>query len=214
MEEFDWEVSEGEKKTLTVFLYEGFSGALSRNRDLLHRARRRGALDYVAWITRNIVELRVWVEYCAQSQEHSDEFYQDAFRDLHDLHKSIGGFDAPAFEVLQKSRAFIGNKKPAHKFKKVGEAAKEVGLTQMFSQNNKILSKFAHPTAMYVLGGLNKDLRPDEIRKHFVETGTNIANEAIAKLEQSLLGSAYRKYRPALTEVRESQAKMRAGSKR
>jgi hypothetical protein len=198
---FDWNLSSDDKRPLPALLYDSFLGELTRYRDLLHRAKRRGALDYVAWITRNILKLRIWVEYCSQSQGHSEEFIQDAIRDLNDVQRSVGGLDPKAVEVLQKANKFIGYAKQAHKFKKVREAAQQVELLPFYEQRNKVLSKFAHPTAMFVLTPSFRDVPADKIRKHFVELGMNIAAEAFQKLDVSFLGETYRKYQRAMNAV-------------
>jgi hypothetical protein len=200
MDDFDWDLTSEDKRPLPAFLYLHFSKAITRYRDLLHRAKRRGPLDYMAWLTRNILELRIWVEYCSQSQQHSEEFYQDAIRDLNDLQKTVGGLDPEDVNTLHKANKFIGNAKPAHKFKDVKVAAEEVGLMPLFRQNNKILSKFVHPTAMFVLT-LFQGAGADQIRKQFAENGMAVAKQAIEKLEASLLGETYRKYQQTMNAV-------------
>jgi hypothetical protein len=206
MEEFDWDLTSDQKRPLPALLYVHFSNAITRYRDLLHRAKRRGPLDYTAWLTRNILELRIWVEYCSQSQQHSEEFFQDAVRDLNDLDRSVGGLDPEDVRTLQKANKFIGSAKPRHKFKDVKIAAEEVGLLPLFKQSNKVLSKFVHPTAMFVV----TPFRPsgaDQIRKQFVESGTAFANEAMEKLKTALLGETYRKYQRNINAVIATQPK-------
>ncbi|HLJ15390.1 MAG TPA: hypothetical protein VKV15_12895 [Bryobacteraceae bacterium] len=205
MEAFEWDLSSDDKRPLPAFLYVHFSKAISRYRDLLHRTKRRGALDYIAWVTRNILELRVWVEYCSQSQQHSEEFFQDAVRDLNDLNRAIGGVDPEDSKTLQKANKFLGNAKPPHKFKDVRDAAEDVELMPRFKQYNKLLSKFVHPNALSVLGRFQYSA--DQIRKLFVEIGTGIADEAMQKLEVSFLGEAYRKYQPSIDKVTSAQPK-------
>ncbi len=198
---FDWDLSSEDKRPLPALLYDSFSGEIKRHRDLLVRAKRRGPLDHVAWVTRNILELRIWVEYCSQSQDHAEEFFQDAIRDLNDVQRSVGGLDPEDVATLQKADKFIGNAKKAHQFKNVRDAAKEVDLLPFFEQNNKVLSKFAHPTAMFVLTGSFRDIAADQVRKQFVEVGMNIAAEASQKLDVSFLGETYRKYQGTINAV-------------
>jgi hypothetical protein len=59
MSESDWALGTGDIKVLPAILYVHLSNAVTRYRALLLRSRRRGELDYVAWLTRNLVELRV-----------------------------------------------------------------------------------------------------------------------------------------------------------
>lgn len=178
-----------------------FSAALTRYRDLLKRAQRRGAPDYVAWITRNILELRVWVEYCSQSPRHAEEFFEDAIRDLQDLHRAVGGFNLAHVEELQRAIAFIGTAKPPHRFKDVKQAAEDVGLLPLFKQNNKILSKLVHPTAMSVVAHVFLGNGEKDIRRELVASGMSMTTEAFQRLDASLLGEAYRKYRKTMTAV-------------
>jgi len=124
MKDFDWTLDSGDMKVLPAILYVSLSDAVTRYRELLQRGRRRGELDYMAWLTRNLVELRVWVEYCSKSTENAEEFYRDAIRDLADLNKKVGGLDADTIEELERARQFIGTAKPAHKYTHVSDAAK------------------------------------------------------------------------------------------
>ena len=201
MEEFDWDLSSGDRRALPAILYVHLAKALARYKDLLLRARRRGALDYAAWITRNILELRVWIEYCSQSQRHAEEFFEDAVRDLNDLNRVVGGLDPEDVLTLQKAHKFIGNTKPAHKFKRVEAAAKEVGLTPMYESNNKILSKLVHPTAMSLLTPSFRTGIADKLRAELVEVGMKMAGEALEKLENSLLGQTFRTYQQRMNAV-------------
>src|SRR4051794_2656924 len=112
MEAFDWALSADDKRPLPAILYVDFLTAITKYLELLHRAKRRGALDYISWISRNILELRVWIEYCSQSAENSEEFFKDALRDLNDLQRSVGGLDAEDLLTLQRANQFIGSTKP------------------------------------------------------------------------------------------------------
>jgi hypothetical protein len=113
--------------------------------------------------------------------------------------RAVGGIDAEDLKTLHQAEKFIGKSKPAQ-FKDVRDAAKEVGLWELFRTNNKVLSKFVHPTAMSVVAPI-KDRGADEVRKQFVESGTGMLTEAIEKLDASLLGKAYRKYRQSMQRV-------------
>ena len=203
MPEFDWDVNAADKRVLPAILYLHFSKAIARNRDLLETAKLDGSLDNVAWLARNILELRVWAEYCSQSQQHVEEFFQDAIRDVHDLQMKVGGLDRKGVEQLQKATKFIGTSKKAHEFKDVRIAAREVRLGKLFKQNNKILSKFAHPTALSLLGGFQVQ-NADQIRMHVAEIGLNMAAEALKTLDASLLGRTYRKYQATIGNVLQS----------
>lgn len=112
---FEWALNRGDMDALRAVLYVHLAHSITRYRELLQREKRRGGLDHVAWITRNVVELWVWAKYCAQSAEHADEFSRDAVRDLHDLQEKVGGLDADTLQALEKAKAFIGTARKPHK---------------------------------------------------------------------------------------------------
>lgn len=185
---------------LPALLYVNLSNEIARCRELLQRAKRRGPLDYVAWITRNLLELRIWTEYCGRSMQDSDDFICDALRDLVDLNRKVGGASGEALAELESAKKFIGNARPHHRFRLVSEAATDIGLKDFYEKNNKVLSKYVHPTAMSIVAHMRgKGL--DLVRKQFFDLGKEIAEDALQKLDSSCLGDVYRKYRSTLNGV-------------
>ena len=196
---FDWKLTKADRGTIPAMVYAHLVEATERYRELLQRARRRGGLDYVAWITRNLLEVRIWAEYC-RSTESAEDFFCDAVRDIVDM---LRKFDQPSPEEsaeLDRAKEFIGDIRPHHRFKSVGKAAEELGIKDFYEKNCKILSKYVHPTAMSVF------LKPKgegeaEIRKQFFDLGRAAAEDALEFLKESPTGDVYRKYRSTMNRV-------------
>jgi len=154
---------------------------------------RKGRLDSVAQAARNLMELSIWTQYCKASEENAKRFFDDTARDVREM-----------MEVLQKLYTGV-NKKPekkiesilaamentAAKFKiedydedytRVSDAAKKVGKRDIHSRIYKVMSKFAHPTALV----LNiHDSLPDLIDS-FYEAGATLANACLAETEKCI----------------------------
>lgn len=206
MASFDWKLSRDDRKILPAILYVRLRGVVERNRALLSRSKRRGDIAVVAWLTRNLVELRVWVEYCAMSDDNALEFCDDAVRDLIELNRKIPGLDATTRAELDAAQAALPSSKATHKFKDVKEAASEAGLDQFYRTNFKSLSKFAHPTALSVMA-TPEDAGAHGMRTELVKVGLAIANEALEKLETSFIGERHRKYALSMIRVNEQLPK-------
>lgn len=65
------------RRTLTVHLVE----SIEHNCDQLIETMGKDRLPAVAWITRNLLELLVWVKYCGVSRENAWRFHEDTLRD-------------------------------------------------------------------------------------------------------------------------------------
>ena len=52
-------------------------------------AYRRNRVATVAWLTRNLLELSVWIEYCSLSEENARDFANDVVKDLSGLARSM-----------------------------------------------------------------------------------------------------------------------------
>jgi hypothetical protein len=91
----------------------------------------RPEASLLAWRARNLLELSVWCIYCSKSMQKARRFCVDA------------GWDVAAAQ---------GTESLEHRYKSVSDAAIEIGMGNYFAARHKILSKFAHPTAMQILG--------------------------------------------------------------
>jgi hypothetical protein len=107
----------------------------------------------------------VWVTFCAKSRDKARQFFEDFRKDASNLLKAFQTWaeatkqspdwfqqgadarDGLAGAALVRGVASIGGQ-----FTKVVDAAGEIGIAHHFSLMNKLLSKFAHPTAMVILG--------------------------------------------------------------
>jgi acyl-CoA-binding protein len=195
-----WNLTKEERRSIPAMVYVDLVESIEHYRELLQRAKRRGRLDHVAWITRNLLELRIWAEYCGKSTENAYNFYCDAVRDLVDM---LRKFEDPEPEVkaeLDSAKAFIGDLRPHHRFKPVSQAAEELGIKDFYDKNCKILSKYVHPTAMSVIARF-RGKGEDRARKEFFDLGREISEDALTLLKESPTGKLYRKYRSTLNKV-------------
>jgi hypothetical protein len=120
-----------------------------------------GRISALAWATRNLLELSIWIDYCNLSDQHAKRFSDDSLRDLYGLSKAV----QQTYEVESGAKSndldrALGNLSQfaltwgiptlEDDFKRVSDAAKELGRFPKFQAANKLLSKFAHPTAWSV----------------------------------------------------------------
>jgi hypothetical protein len=70
-------------------------------------------------------------------------------------------------------------------YKPVSDAAKEVGMGDHFAASNRMLSKFAHPTAMQILASPN-DAKTSSQRAVFFNHGCLFFVGAFKELEKQL----------------------------
>jgi hypothetical protein len=154
----------------------------------------------LAWRARNLLELSVWSAYCAKTRENARRLYEDAGRDTRGIYAAFikwGLATAKAGDWLdpiatakqdlsQRALLLDGIESLDGPYKQVSEAAKECGLGEHFSLSFKMLSKFAHPTAMRILAA------PDEKRERvqrdlFFSHGCLFFTGAFHALEGQLL---------------------------
>ena len=125
----------------------------------------------LAWRARNLLELSVWSKYFVTSRENARRLYEDAGRDILDLvsafekwgratAQSTDWFDplASGKQDLSQRATADGIETLEGSYKRVTDAANECEMSDHFAVSFKMLSKFAHPTAMQILGA------PDEER--------------------------------------------------
>jgi hypothetical protein len=129
------------------------------------RAAERTDPSLLAWRARNLLELSVWSTYFARSRENAWRLYEDAGRDAKnvlDIFEHWGkGTGQPVDWLspiadgkndLSRRAAREGIESLDGRYMRVEDAAGECGLKDKFKVMNKMLSKFAHPTAMQILG--------------------------------------------------------------
>ncbi len=135
----------------------------------------------IAWYARNLLELYVWAKYCTASEENARVFYEDEVRDSLDLVNQIEtwgettkqGADwlaifPPAKDRLKKNADLQGIEDLDDNYSRIAKIAREMGIHLEFGVSNKLLSKYAHPTALLVF----MQRKPENIkimRKMFYE---------------------------------------------
>ncbi len=149
-----------------------------------------GRLPTVAWLTRNLLELAVWTSHCAKSEANSKQFVLDAARDAHDAmdvpltdifsndlrrrSRDVGnGASGCAFEHAQED----GFETLGEKYTAVSMIARELGKGPEFQSFNKLLSKFAHPTALSVIN--SRSAVNDVLKEKFYQMGTNLGSNTL-----------------------------------
>lgn len=139
----------------------------------LEKLKGRPVMPQITWLTRNLLELDIWVEYASSSDDRAREFWEDSIRDTCSLRtqgrskkgkksKKSNAFELPSpapgeehdpeFETLMRKAVGILN--PDHEpdaWTAVSEAATALGRDKEYALQNKMLSKFVHPTAMSVI---------------------------------------------------------------
>jgi hypothetical protein len=124
----------------------------------------RSEASLIAWRARNLLELSVWSIYCSKATDNARRFYADAGRDVLGIfgafskwsaatwheHIDVRASDEAKTGLLTRAAA-QGIESLDGAYKPVSEAAKEIGMGEHFALSNKLLSKFAHPTAMQIL---------------------------------------------------------------
>ena len=119
----------------------------------------------LAWRARNLLELSVWSTYIARTRENARRLYEDAGRDAKDVLDVLAHWGegaglpvdwlsriADGKSDLSLRAASEGIESLDDPYLRVEGAAGECGLKDKFKVLNKMLSKFAHPTAMQILG--------------------------------------------------------------
>lgn len=162
--------------------------------DLLAATDSPEALPAVAWNARNMVELAVWIRYCGKSETNARRFHVDALRDgkglirsLAQLNKLIGRRyeeEASSHEKLDEIAQKMGLDSIDSDYERVSSAAKEVGLSEWYLPTNKFLSKFAHPTAILVVGIMHQTEMLRDMQSGCLAHGTNAAHWCVSDLQR------------------------------
>ncbi|HWR17349.1 MAG TPA: hypothetical protein VN577_21140 [Terriglobales bacterium] len=151
----------------------------------------------LAWRARNLLELSVWCLYCTKNRDNTRRLYEVG-RDVMELLNAFTKWgtattkDAAWLDIfkgakqnLSRSAAKDGVTSLDDPFKAVREAAEECGLGEHFRVANKMLSKFAHPTAMQILA-IPDDQRVAMQRDMFFSYGCLYFTGAFELLDASI----------------------------
>ena len=161
------------------------------------------AVSGAAWNARNLLELWIWLKYCAASRENARRFHSDALKDMQGLwdalskmHKQQGipnEFEASARVQFELAREEFGPDLLDGNYLRVGDAAKTVGLADQFGSTNKFLSKFAHPTAFLVVGIVHQSEIHRGLQASMTTTGVYYAGQCVIVLEEIVQSIPHRR---------------------
>ncbi len=154
-------------------------------------------LSLIAWRARNLLELRIWTVFFCRDEQSARRIYTDAGRDALDMVKAMvkwgkdtaqpddwaGMFD-DADSLLNERAALVGIDGLDGSYKAVSAAAKECGLEAEHALQFKLLSKFAHPTAMQIMGEM--DDGAEQFRDLFFSRGCAVFSLTFDRLESYL----------------------------
>jgi hypothetical protein len=146
---------------------------------------------HVAWLARNLMELNIWVGYCSASEENSTRFGEDSIRDLKDALTVSDEFsNDPSFSFKTAKQKLIdagsqdGIEDIDERFTDVRQAVELLGFSLgRFRDMNKLLSKFAHPTALSVMLSQDAELMRDLFYQAGKAWGTD-ALQLLSPLEE------------------------------
>ncbi len=158
----------------------------------LKRAFVEKRITTLAWTTRNLLELSIWIDYCNLSEVHAKRFRDDAARDLYGLSHAVQslevddkGIEDPQLKQSQQNLVTFaqswGINALEDDFTKVAAAAKELGRDRRFLSLNKLLSKLAHPTAWAVNSVRSIDADED-FRGIFLSDGVEMATDSLTSI--------------------------------
>jgi hypothetical protein len=117
-----WIQTDSERAVIPALVYIRLKQAITRTRELLQTKKHEGDMRYIAWLARNLVELRIWTEYCSISEANAQEFNDDAVRDLVELDMRIPGLDVATKAELDDAASALTDMKALHKFKEISDA--------------------------------------------------------------------------------------------
>lgn len=170
------------------------SEALSCYHDLYNAAGfQKGSL--CAYCVRSLLELAIWNDYCLLSTENAARFLAESDKDMNGLYQILrelpkhthlwpnGRVDESARQCLE---AITAGKGQDTKFLRVSEVADllEPGTGDIFKVLNKMLSKFAHPTALVVTRNIMGD-NAKPFCTNMLQLGTTIFGSMLICISQA-----------------------------
>jgi hypothetical protein len=185
-----------------------FMGILIISVSDLQRAHDEKKISTLGWVVRNLLELSIWVDFCCGSDDSAKRFQDDAIRDMYGWSKAILGMYREKHAVEHKNLAKkMGDLEEFAKsrglptleddFKRVRDAAEDVGRGADFGPRYKLYSKFAHPTAWVVYSASSIEADED-FRDMFFIDGVDMAVTSLSRIRNRILFS--------FPELRDQQA--------
>jgi hypothetical protein len=164
--------------------------AIRDNGSELIKAAQEQNLNRSAWATRNLLELAIWSEFSALSAENGNQFYLDALRDSTDMMNVDDAILVPTATLKKTREKLVAQAKQDglegvdEPYMRVANIARTLGREKMFRSFNKVLSKFAHPTALTVMN-VNANARMIMLQK-FQDIGKHLGTVGLEFVKQKL----------------------------
>ena len=175
------------EKQMVQFIF-----ALTYNVDELLHGFSQKRIWKLAWAARNLLELYVWVTYCELSIAHAKRYRDDSVRDMIGVAGTIQNtivdyhgarsneLDQATNALVKMAKCQFGVPEIKDDYKRVSDAAEELGIKKNFTHTNKLLSKYAHPTAIALNSTLPSSVTSDaEIRNMFISEGAEYAIKSL-----------------------------------
>lgn len=156
---------------------------------------RKRDVSMIAWRARNLLELSVWATFFAKSKENARRLYEDAGRDTYQIFAAFEKWgqtrpqQADWLEPIATGKRDLTHRAAAEGidtleggYHPVRLAAEECGMKDHYVVANKMLSKFADPTAMQILDATD-EVQRDLQRDCFFSQGCLYFTGAIIALE-------------------------------
>jgi hypothetical protein len=167
-----------------------FIFSLTYNVDELLQGFKEKRIWKLAWAARNLLELAIWVEFCNSSPVNAKQFRDDSARDMFGMARTIRKqvelcTGAPNAELQRSIGELV--KMAEHQFgitdlkddyTRVAEAAASIGKKNEFAHAYKLLSKYAHPTAISLNSSLPSSGFDRGFRDMFLSEGAEHATRA------------------------------------
>ena len=175
-----------------------FIGQLISNVDEMKTAYEQRRIMRLSWAVRNLLELSVWIDYCNLSNDNAERFHKDSAKDAIDwantIQKIVSGGGGSNIAEIDLATSTLADRFSLEEtdmdFKRISNAAKELGRQESFAAYNKLYSKFAHPTAWSMLTVLAAAVETDEdIRFMFLQDGVSFAIKALGNARSAILES-------------------------
>jgi hypothetical protein len=165
----------------------------------LQRAHDEKMISTLAWVVRNLLELSIWIDFCCDSDKSARRFQDDAIRDMYGWSKAILSLYKKKHAAEHKNLAKkMGDLEEFAKsrglaaleddFKRVRDAAEELGRDADFGPRYKLYSKFAHPTA-WVVHSASSIEADEDFRDMFFIDGAELAVASLSRIRDRVLFS-------------------------
>jgi hypothetical protein len=200
-------VPDGGDKTKRLKILQCLKAAIENEAEELAHDASAQTLAAVAWHARNLLELYVWAHYCRMSERNAKLFAEDASRDMVDVLTIAFNFPTHLTTDTADTQTILREAQEAHgaivktanehgfdavdeEYKKVSAAAKEVGMGDLWKYLNKVLSKFAHPTALLVIAMPHAGERELKLKQGFCESARLGSKNALEMIIEFCEGQA------------------------